>query len=144
MSKSGKFWTPFQNLPATAEWDIHQCYFKWYNWLFGTLFKCPDTDQSIVHIIDGHVNLHTDQVCSVAIFGKPKRYHAKQKICWYTTICFTYFHIKMMTTKWFKLLSLKFFPRFINVKNKTNGGISAFLTWHGGIPKLECLISRSH
>ena len=32
-------------------------------------FKCPDTDQSIVHLIDSHINLHTDQVCSVALFG---------------------------------------------------------------------------
>ena len=32
-------------------------------------FKCPDTDQSIVHLIDSHINLHTDQVCPVALFG---------------------------------------------------------------------------
>ena len=31
-----------------------------------------------------------------------------------------YFHIKMMTTKWFKSVSLKSFPKLCNVKNETN------------------------
>ena len=44
-------------------------------------FKCPDTNQSIVHLIDSHINLHTDQdyvqLLHLATSSKSERYD-----CW--------------------------------------------------------------
>ena len=118
MSKSGKFWTSFQNLPAMISFRLA----KYGNWTYLVCverFMWPSMRCTMFWSVSGHLKCAKQSVVSFKVTLMYILFSSQTKDMLIYCKLF-YFHIKMMTTKWFKSVSLKSFPKLCNVKNETN------------------------